>query len=122
MPMADDTLFDRTATMRRPRGRRSPPVIDQDGNEVHTGGFGAGPLGASGLNAEDLGFTFTPLTREQRFARIEALAKLLDVAFVLPARAPSGGSQSAKKGLYWRLFWNERRAPRGLGSPRRRPH
>jgi len=84
MPMADDTLFDRTATMRRPRGRRPPPVIDQDGNEVHTGGFGAGPLGASGLNAEDLGFTFTPLTREQRFARIEALAKLLDVAFVLP--------------------------------------
>lgn len=83
--MTDDTLFDRTATARRPRARRSPPVIDQEGNEVRPGGaFGAGPFGASGVNAEDLGFAFTPLTREQRFARIEALAKLLDVAFVLP--------------------------------------
>jgi hypothetical protein len=83
--MTDDTLFDRTTATRRTRGRRPPPVIDQEGNEVHPGGgFGAGPLGGSRLNPEDLAFAFTPLTREQRFARIEALAKLLDVAFVLP--------------------------------------
>lgn len=83
--MTDDTLFDSRTTARRPRAGRPPPVIDQDGNEVHPGGaFGAGPFGASGLNAGNPGFAFEPLTREQRFARIEALAKLLDVAFVLP--------------------------------------
>lgn len=81
--MTDDTLFDRTAT-RRARARRLPPVIDQEGNEVHPGGPFAGPFGTSGPNAESFGFSFEPLTREQRFARIEALAKLLDVAFVLP--------------------------------------
>lgn len=83
--MTDDTLFDRAAAVRRSRGRRPPPVIDQDGNEVRPGGsFGSGSFGASGSNADDIGFAFGPLTREQRFARIEALAKLLDVAFVLP--------------------------------------
>src|SRR5262249_27187030 len=30
------------------------------------------------------GTAFAPLTREQRLARLEALAKLLDVAFILP--------------------------------------
>lgn len=30
------------------------------------------------------GTTFAPLTREQRIARLEALAKLLDVAFIVP--------------------------------------
>ncbi len=83
--MTDDTVFDRTAAARRPRGRRPPPVIDQEGNEVRPGGaFGAGPFAASGMSAEDLAFAFAPLTPAQRFARIEALAKLLDVAFVLP--------------------------------------
>jgi len=86
--MTDDSLFDRTTTR---RSARRPP-IDQDGNEVHLGG---GAFGASGFNfrgASDAfsgiqfgaGPYFGPLTREQRFARIDALAKLLDVAFVLP--------------------------------------
>ncbi|CAN5343499.1 DUF4112 domain-containing protein [soil metagenome] len=87
--MTDD-LFDRTAKLRASAGKR-PPVIDQDGNEVHSGGsFGgkAGPFGASGAADFDFqslsGIAFGPLTREQRFARIEALSKLLDVAFILP--------------------------------------
>ncbi len=92
--MTDD-IFDRTAKPRASAGKR-PPVIDQDGNEVHPGGFGggAGPFGASGRfsasHAADFdfqslsGIAFGPLTREQRFARIEALSKLLDVAFILP--------------------------------------
>src|SRR5205085_12016310 len=37
-----------------------------------------------GFNFEFTGATFAPLTREQRLARLEALAKLLDVAFILP--------------------------------------
>lgn len=72
-------------------GRR-PPIIDQDGNEVR-GGFagrmGSGPFGASGMDFQSMsgaigGISFGALTREQRFARLDALAKLLDVAFVLP--------------------------------------
>ena len=87
--MTDDSIFNRTAT-RRP-GARRPPVIDQDGNEVRPGGFGSsGPFGAAGgagaaFDFQSLnGISFGPLTREQRFARIDALSKLLDVAFVLP--------------------------------------
>lgn len=70
---------------------RSPQIIDQDGNEVHpegpfreyggSGGFRAGP----GAGAHVFGnISFGPLTREQRFARLDALARLLDVAFILP--------------------------------------
>lgn len=90
--MTDDSIFDRTTTRRS--GARRPPIIDQDGNEVRLdmggrGGFG-GPFGSAGsagaaFEFQSLsGLSFGPLTREQRFARIDALAKLLDVAFVLP--------------------------------------
>ena len=85
--MTDDIFVDRTAKPRT--GGKRPPIIDQDGNEVHPGGFGgAGRFGA-GADFEKLsgalgGISFGPLTREQRFARIDALSKLLDVAFVLP--------------------------------------
>lgn len=73
--------------------RRKPPVIDQDGNEVHGGGHfggaGQGPYGTAfsgtAFNGTVFGnIGFGPLTRQQRFARIEALARLMDVAFVLP--------------------------------------
>lgn len=85
--MTDDIFVDRTAKPRT--GGKRPPIIDQDGNEVHPGGInGAGRFGA-GADFEKLsgalgGISFGPLTREQRFARIDALSKLLDVAFVLP--------------------------------------
>jgi hypothetical protein len=64
--------------------RRAPPIIDQDGREVAPGqlrpevhGFRF-DFGSSSANP------FGNLTREQRLARLDALAKLLDVAFVLP--------------------------------------
>lgn len=87
--MTDD-IFDRTASRRS--GTKRPPIIDQDGNEVHPGGFGgSGRFGASGFEFQGAdfqsalgGISFGPLTREQRFARIDALSKLLDVAFVVP--------------------------------------
>ncbi len=58
-------------------------VIDQDGKEVRP------PPGAdftdfSQIFGSTSGSPFHPLTREQRIARIEAIAKLLDVAFVMP--------------------------------------
>ena len=77
-------------------------TIDQDGNEVHgrssagrsgagafAGRMNSGPFGASGIDFENIsgaigGMQFGKLSREQRFARIDALSKLLDVAFVLP--------------------------------------
>ncbi|WP_458761227.1 DUF4112 domain-containing protein [Afipia sp. TerB] len=82
----------------RPQQRRRPPIIDQEGNEVHpsgpfgganfsfqdlSGNFSAGGFGGSGPNFGGMPFG-NNLTRAQRFARIEALAKLLDVAFVVP--------------------------------------
>jgi hypothetical protein len=52
------------------------PVIDQDGREI--------PLSGQPFEGFQFDTAFAPLTREQRLARLEALAKLLDVAFILP--------------------------------------
>jgi hypothetical protein len=57
------------------------PVIDQEGREVRAGTADAQQ---QGFHFEFGGTSFGPLTREQRLARLEALAKLLDVAFILP--------------------------------------
>ena len=63
-------------------GQARGPVIDQDGREIpaeslhtHARGF---RLDFGSVNL------FGNLTREQRLARLDALAKLLDVAFILP--------------------------------------
>lgn len=90
--MSDQTV--RSSRSQRPR----PQVIDQDGNEVRS----AGSFGGGNFNFQDLGghfaagggfggqgpgfagMPFGEMTRAQRFARLDALAKLLDVAFVLP--------------------------------------
>ncbi len=50
--MTDDSLFDRTTTR---RSARRPPIIDQDGNEVHPGG---GTFGASGFAFNRAGDAF----------------------------------------------------------------
>jgi hypothetical protein len=57
------------------------PVIDQDGRELPQA-----PLGFDGGLLFDFGTAnpFGNLTREQRIARLEAMAKLLDIAFILP--------------------------------------
>jgi Domain of unknown function (DUF4112) len=68
----------------RPYRETRGPVIDQDGREIpedklhrHSGGFRIEFANASAN-------LFGNLTREQRIARLEAAAKLLDVAFILP--------------------------------------
>lgn len=79
------------------KAQRPPPIIDQDGNEVRAGGpfdngaFAGGAFrhaeafGGAGFDANVFGnIPFGNLTRAQRFARLDALARLLDVAFVLP--------------------------------------
>jgi Domain of unknown function (DUF4112) len=62
----------------RPRG----PIIDQDGREI--------PEASLGSRFQGMRFDFGSanpfgnLTREQRLARLDAVAKLLDIAFMLP--------------------------------------
>lgn len=80
----------------KPKGSRAPiagqgPIIDQDGREVRPDDIGLGGGSGRGFNGAfriDLGQgganPFQPLTREQRIARLEAIARLLDVAFVVP--------------------------------------
>jgi hypothetical protein len=65
-------------------GRPHGPVIDQEGREIPASSPGDGirrfqfDFAHSGANP------FGNLTHEQRLARFEMLAKLLDVAFILP--------------------------------------
>jgi hypothetical protein len=63
------------------RGETRGPVIDQEGREIP-----AEQLHPQfpGFQFELSGTTFAPFAREQRLARLETLAKLLDVAFIVP--------------------------------------
>ena len=67
---------------RAPFGGRAGqgPIIDQEGHEVRPESL------RDGFREFrfDFGSGFGNLTREQRLARLEAIARLLDVAFVLP--------------------------------------
>jgi hypothetical protein len=79
--MPIDHTYSRTTT--RPGPSRGP-IIDQDGREVRPEALGSDVGGfrfefsTSGANP------FGNLSREQRLARLDALATLLDVAFILP--------------------------------------
>lgn len=70
------------ATFRGPGARG--PIIDQDGREIPEETLGPRfrsfrfDFGNSSANL------FGNLTREQRLARLDAVAKLLDIAFILP--------------------------------------
>ena len=88
MIMQDDDII----TPRKTRSGQNPhagfsrseargPVIDQEGREIPAENLRPE---FQGFNFEFGGATFAPLTREQRLARLEALAKLLDVAFIVP--------------------------------------
>jgi hypothetical protein len=86
MTMSNDDIY----TPPRPRSERASarraqergPVIDQEGHEI--------PEANLRTQFEELRFEFGSanpfgnLTREQRLARLDAIAKLLDVAFVVP--------------------------------------
>ena len=64
------------------------PVIDQDGREIPADAHSGFPGGKFQSFRFDFGHSsanpFGDLTREQRLARLDALARLLDVAFILP--------------------------------------
>ena len=85
--MSNEQIF---TPNRRPRAAAAGqgPIIDQDGREVRPDEIGAGAAFGGQAFRFDFGTDgaspFTPLTREQRIARLEAIAQLLDVAFVVP--------------------------------------
>ena len=66
------------------------PIIDQDGQEIRPESLEQGfqefrfEFGQGFGQGFGNGNPFGNLTREQRIARLEAIARLLDVAFILP--------------------------------------
>ena len=72
----------RASSARFDAGQARGKVIDQEGREIPDEALRA-PFG--GIHFEFRGANpFASLTREQRLKRLEAMAKLLDVAFILP--------------------------------------
>jgi hypothetical protein len=64
--------------------RRGAPIIDQEGREIGPETLGSEAGGFRFEFGSSSAHPFGNLTREQRLARLDALAKLLDVAFILP--------------------------------------
>ncbi|MEA2868855.1 MAG: hypothetical protein QOE39_3570 [Bradyrhizobium sp.] len=60
------------------------PIIDQDGREIPAESLGGRFQGFRFDFGHSSANPFGNLTREQRLARLDALAKLLDIAFILP--------------------------------------
>jgi hypothetical protein len=91
--MSNEYVFTR-AKGPRTAAAGNGPIIDQDGREIRPDelGFGGQRLDGQGFNGQAFRFDlgqgganpFQPLTRDQRIARLEAIAQLLDVAFVVP--------------------------------------
>jgi hypothetical protein len=70
------------ATFRGPEARG--PIIDQEGREIPAESLGPRFQGFRFDFGNANANLFGNLSREQRLARLDALAKLLDVAFILP--------------------------------------
>jgi hypothetical protein len=91
MVMHNDETYSRGATR---AGRTSGaafggpqtrgPIIDQEGREIPQEALGAQFQGFRFDFGTSSAPPFDNLTREQRLARLDVLAKLLDVAFILP--------------------------------------
>jgi hypothetical protein len=60
------------------------PIIDQEGREIPPERLGPQFQGFRFDFGQSGAYPFGNLTREQRLARLDALAKLLDIAFVVP--------------------------------------
>lgn len=73
-----------TQQMRQPPA--AGPIIDQEGREVRPETLRANRFEREAPQFEFHAFSFNaePLTREQRFARLEAIGNLLDMAFIVP--------------------------------------
>jgi Domain of unknown function (DUF4112) len=91
MAMANEEIISpATARARKTSGARfrgpeaRGPIIDQEGREIPAETPGSPFQGFRFDFDSSTANPFGNLTREQRMARLDALAKLLDVAFILP--------------------------------------
>jgi hypothetical protein len=64
--------------------RRAAPIIDQEGREIRPETLRAEGSGVRFEFGSSSANPFANLSREQRLARLDALANLLDVAFIVP--------------------------------------
>jgi hypothetical protein len=84
MAMSNDPIYSRsTARSRSAAG----PIIDQDGREIPLESLRPSPgphINGFRFEFGNAGALFGNLTREQRLARLDAVAKLLDIAFIVP--------------------------------------
>jgi Domain of unknown function (DUF4112) len=90
MTMTNDEIYSRTTV--RPRGAGASsraaealgPIIDQEGREIPAETLGSRFHGFRFDFGHSNANPFGHLSREQRLARLDVVAKLLDVAFILP--------------------------------------
>jgi hypothetical protein len=117
MAMNDDIFSRSTARARPQRPFRGPdergPIIDQEGREIPAETLGSPFQGFRFDFGSSSAHPFGNLTREQRMARLDALAKLLDVAFILPGtNIPVVGDLITTAISLWLV-----REARALGAP-----
>jgi hypothetical protein len=94
MVMSNDEIFSPSAARSRTYGNAAGatfggpqprgPIIDQEGREIPAEALGPQWRGFRFDFANSSANPFGNLTREQRLARLETMAKLLDIAFILP--------------------------------------
>jgi hypothetical protein len=88
MKMTNDDIYYRKPGRSRSAGASARaealgPVIDQEGREIRSETLGP-RIGGFRFDFNSSANPFANLTRAQRLARLDALAKLLDVAFIVP--------------------------------------
>jgi hypothetical protein len=93
MTMSNDDIYT-PPRPRNPQSRSQPssggraagrgPIIDQDGREIPEPSLHARFEGLRFDFGHSAANPFGDLTREQRLVRLDAIAKLLDVAFIVP--------------------------------------
>ena len=91
MAMSNDEIYSTRTARSGPSSRATfrgaeahGPIIDQEGREIPAESLGGQFHGFRFDFGNSTANPFGNLTREQRLARLDALAKLLDVAFILP--------------------------------------
>jgi hypothetical protein len=83
----DDIITPQRSRPKQPNRERAAgrgPVIDQEGREIPDASLRSQFEGVRFDFGHSSANPFGDLTREQRLARLDALAKLLDVAFIVP--------------------------------------
>jgi uncharacterized protein DUF4112 len=87
MAMSNDQIYSRTTARSQGPFRGSKaygPIIDQEGREIPAEAFDPQARSFRFDFGNSTANPFANLTREQRMARLDALAQLLDVAFIVP--------------------------------------